>query len=554
MKELFRQFSFPGGIPSHAAPETPGSIHEGGELGYSLCPRVRRRVRQPGPARRLRHRRRRGRDRPAGRSWHCQQVRATRCTTARCCRSCTSTATRSPTPTVLARIPEDELLAAAVAATATGPTSSRAVRRRRPRGRARADGRHAGRDRSPRSPRIRSRQARSSPRRAGRPAALADARAAHAEGLDRAPRGRRRAGRGHVPGAPGAARRDAGEPRAPGRSWRRGCARYRPEELFDDARHARRPSSPPARRTGDAPDERQPARQRRPAAARPAAARLPRYAVDVAEPRSRDRRAATAALGAWLRDVIRREPATFRIVGPDETASNRLQAVFEVTDRQFLGADRADRRAPRPHGRVIEVLSEHLCQGWLEGYLLTGRHGLFNCYEAFIHIVDADVQPARQVARDQPPHPVAAAGRLAELPAVQPRVAPGPQRLLPPGPRLPRPRAEQEARDRAGLPAAGREHPAVHDGPLPAHPRLRQRRRRRQAARARTGCRWTRPIAHCARGIGIWDWASIDAGDRAGRGAGLRGRRPDPRDAGRGRPAAPAPARRCGSGWSTWST
>ena len=94
---LFRQFSFPGGIPSHVAPETPGSIHEGGELGYALSPRLRRRVRQPRPARRRRRRRRRGRDRPAGHELALATSSSTRRTTASCCRSCTSTATRSPT-------------------------------------------------------------------------------------------------------------------------------------------------------------------------------------------------------------------------------------------------------------------------------------------------------------------------------------------------------------------------------------------------------------------------------------------------------------------------
>ena len=119
--------------------------------------------------------------------------------------------------------------------------------------------------------------------------------------------------------------------------------------------------------------------------------RLPdftRYGIDVAEPGGATA-AATATLGTWLADVIRANPRTFRIVGPDETASNRLQAVFEATDRQFLGAIEPTDEHVAQSGRVVEVLSEHLCQGWLEGYLLTGRHGLFNCYEAFIHIVDA---------------------------------------------------------------------------------------------------------------------------------------------------------------------
>ena len=116
------------------------------------------------------------------------------------------------------------------------------------------------------------------------------------------------------------------------------------------------------------------------------------YAVPVAAPATGTSEA-TRVLGGFLRDVLRRnaQTANFRIFGPDETASNRLSAVFETTDRAW----EAERLDTDDHlatdGRVMEVLSEHLCEGWLEGYLLTGRHGLFNCYEAFIHIVDSMV-------------------------------------------------------------------------------------------------------------------------------------------------------------------
>jgi len=98
---------------------------------------------------------------------------------------------------------------------------------------------------------------------------------------------------------------------------------------------------------------------------------------------------ATRVLGAWLRDVIKANPSNFRLMGPDETSSNRLDAVFDVTNRVFEGSIVPGDNHLAPDGRVMEVLSEHMCQGWLEGYLLTGRHGLFNCYEAFIHIVDS---------------------------------------------------------------------------------------------------------------------------------------------------------------------
>ena len=123
-------------------------------------------------------------------------------------------------------------------------------------------------------------------------------------------------------------------------------------------------------------------------------------------------------LGAFLRDVIARNPDNFRLFGPDETASNRLGAVFEVTDRAWDGRDRCrPTRTSPPTGRVMEVLSEHLCQGWLEGYLLTGRHGLFNCYEAFIHIVDSMFNQHAKWLKVTRRHPVAAPDRLAQLPA-----------------------------------------------------------------------------------------------------------------------------------------
>src|SRR5215210_2622726 len=98
---------------------------------------------------------------------------------------------------------------------------------------------------------------------------------------------------------------------------------------------------------------------------------------------------ATRVLGKFLRDVVTRNPQTFRIFGPDETESNRLGDVFSVTDRAWEAEIEATEENLAREGRVVEMLSEHMCQGWLEGYLLTGRHGLFNCYEAFTHIVDS---------------------------------------------------------------------------------------------------------------------------------------------------------------------
>ena len=271
------------------------------------------------------------------------------------------------------------------------------------------------------------------------------------------------------------------------------------------------------------------------------------YAVDVAAPGATTSEA-TRVLGAFLRDVIRANPTTFRLFGPDETDSNRLSAVLEATDRvwqaDILPTDEHLARA----GRVLEVLSEHLCQGWLEGYLLTGRHGLFNCYEAFIHIIDSMFnQHAKwlKVTRDIPWR---RADRVAQLPAELARLAPGPQRLQPPGPGLHRPRREQEGRRDPRLPAARREHAAVGDRPLPAVAGLRERRRRRQAADDQLAADGRRdPALHARhRDLGL---GRQRRHRRAGRRARLRRRRPDAGDAGGGRhpargAAGPARARR----------
>jgi xylulose-5-phosphate/fructose-6-phosphate phosphoketolase len=114
------------------------------------------------------------------------------------------------------------------------------------------------------------------------------------------------------------------------------------------------------------------------------------YAVSVPEPGGVEAEA-TRVLGKFLRDVMKLnlKAGNFRIFGPDETASNRLEAVFEVSGKQWMDDVKEGDNHLSANGRVMEVLSEHLCEGWLEGYLLTGRHGLFSCYEAFIHIIDS---------------------------------------------------------------------------------------------------------------------------------------------------------------------
>jgi xylulose-5-phosphate/fructose-6-phosphate phosphoketolase len=137
---------------------------------------------------------------------------------------------------------------------------------------------------------------------------------------------------------------------------------------------------------------------------------------------------ATRVMGSYLRDVVRlnTEGRNFRLMGPDETASNRLDNVFEATDRVWMEKIKPYDVHLARQGRVMEVLSEHLCQGWLEGYLLTGRHGLFNCYEAFVHYRRFDVQPACQVVESVEDTTLAPAHRLSELSTDLARLAAGP--------------------------------------------------------------------------------------------------------------------------------
>jgi xylulose-5-phosphate/fructose-6-phosphate phosphoketolase len=164
---------------------------------------------------------------------------------------------------------------------------------------------------------------------------------------------------------------------------------YRPEELFDD-RGRLRPELAELAPKGEA---RMSANRHANGGAVLRDLRLPDfrdYAVEVPAPGA-VRAEATRVQGTFIRDVIKlnAEARNFRIFSPDETASNRWTAVFEATNRQFVGELLPTDDHVAPEGRVMEMLSEHQCQGWLEGYLLTGRHGFFSCYEAFIHIVDS---------------------------------------------------------------------------------------------------------------------------------------------------------------------
>jgi xylulose-5-phosphate/fructose-6-phosphate phosphoketolase len=379
LKRLFTQFSFPGGIPSHVAPETPGSIHEGGELGYSLAHAYGAAFDNPdllvccvvgdGEAE----------TGPLATGWQGNKFLNPACDGA-VLPILHLNGYKIANPTVLARIPEPEL-EAMLRGCGYQPTFvtgdepevmhqimaealDRAVEGiRRIQEQARTGGVRA----RPAWPMIvlRSPKGWTGPKEVdGKPV----------EGTWRAHQ---------VPVA------DLAE--KPGHlaileSWMRS---YRPEELFDaDGRLRSELAGLP------------PGGERR-MSANPHAnggtllrdLRLPdfkTYAVPVVKP-GNSRAESTRVLGGFLRDVIKAnaDNRNFRLFGPDEVASNRLDAVFEVTDRVWMAENRPTDEHLALEGRVMEVLSEHQCQGWLEGYLLTGRHGLFTCYEAFIHIVDS---------------------------------------------------------------------------------------------------------------------------------------------------------------------
>ena len=465
--QLFRQFSFPGGIPSHVAPETPGLDPRGRRARLRARARLRRRVRQPGPARRLRGRRRRGRDRPARRELALEQVPQPGARRRRAA---------DPAPQRLQDRQPDR--ARAHPATTSCARCSRATATRRcfvegdePEAMHQAHGRRARRGRSTRSPRS-SARARDGER--DRAPALADDRAAHAEGLDRARGGRRRAGRGHV------ARRTRCRSPSVARRTRSTCAEleewlrsYRPEELFDERRRARGRSCAAlaARRASGAWA---PTRT-------PTAALLLR---DLACPTSATTRS-TCRAG---RDVERGDARARRLPARRDRAQPATTSASSGPTRPRPTGSTPSSRSPtgpwkaeivptatstsRRDGRVMEVLSEHLCQGWLEGYLLTGRHGLFNCYEAFIHIVDSMFNQHAKWLKVDARHPVAAADRLAELPAVSSHVwRQDHNGFSHQDPGLHRPRGQQEGRDHPRLPAAGRQLPALGRRPLPAQPR-----------------------------------------------------------------------------------
>ncbi|MGC4783065.1 phosphoketolase family protein [Micromonospora zamorensis] len=377
MSKLFRQFSFPGGIPSHVAADVPGSIHEGGELGYALSHAYGAAFDHPdlvvacvigdGEAE----------TGPLAGSW-LSNVFLNPARDGAVLPILHLNGYKIANPTVLSRIPEADLLDlmrgsgyqpyvvagddpaqvhGTLAATMDRALDEIAEIQRR--------ARSGGVVERPRWPMIILR----TPKGWTGPAEVDGT---QVEGTYRAHQ------------VPLSGVRDNPAHLAELEQWLRS---YRPEELFDATgapvdelrtlppRGDRRMSANPVTNGGlvlrdlALPDFRD-------------------YGVEVPEPGT-PMAGATGVLGPWIRDVISANPQTFRLFGPDEVASNRLGAAFEVTDRAWVAATVPGDDHLSPDGRVMEVLSEHLCQGWLEGYLLTGRHGVFTSYEAFIHIVDS---------------------------------------------------------------------------------------------------------------------------------------------------------------------
>ena len=205
----------------------------------------------------------------------------------------------------------------------------------------------------------------------------------------------------------------------------------------------------------------------------------------------------------------------FRVFGPDETQSNQLEAIYEVGKKVWLGEyfpEDADGGELAPDGRVMEMLSEHTLEGWLEGYILSGRHGLINSYEPFVHVIDSMFNQHAKWLEKCNELPWRAKVSSLNLLITAPGLAAGPQRLHAPGPRLPRRGRQQEPQRGAHLPAARRQLPAVGRRPLPAQRQLRQRHRRGQAGRTCSTWTWTRRSRTAPRALGIWNWASNDQG------------------------------------------
>ena len=379
LTRLFRQFSFPGGIPSHAAPETPGSIHEGGELGYALSHAYGAAFDNPdlivacvigdGEAE----------TGPLAAAWHSNKF-LNPITDGAVLPILHLNGYKIANPTVLARIGDDELDALLtgyghhpILVEGSNPEEMHhkmAAAVDEAVGQIRAIQRHARGAQDPTRPRW-PMIVLTSPKGWTGPA---DIDGAPSEGTWRAHQ------------VPLTGFDDNPDHVAVLQGW---LDSYRPGELFDDNGKPR-----------DILTKLAPVRRRR-MSANPHAnggqllrdLQLPDlgdHAIDVAAPGQIDA-SATRTTGGYLREVLRlnHDQRNMRIFGPDEVASNRLSDVFDVTDRAWNAKRLPADDHLSPDGRVMEILSEHTCQGWLEGYLLTGRHGLFTSYEAFIHIIDS---------------------------------------------------------------------------------------------------------------------------------------------------------------------
>jgi len=385
MGRLFKQFSFPGGVPSHVAPETPGSIHEGGELGYSLAHAYGAALDNPdllvacvvgdGEAE----------TGPLAGSWHANKF-LDPVTDGAVLPILHLNGYKIANPTVLARLPEPELesLLRGYGHFPLFVTGDRpeAVHR------AMAAALDTSLDRI-----AEIRAEAEAARAAGRP----HTRAPWPMIVLRTPKGW--TGPAEVDGVPveGTWRahqvplsevRDNPGHLAQLEQWLRS---YRPEELFDEE------GRPLPELVATAPEGERRLGSNPHANGGLLTRSLPLrpwedFTVAVDKPGA-SLHEPTRVLGEFL-DALMADTAErrdFRLVGPDETASNRLQAVYRSTDKAWQDRTLPTDEHLAPNGRVMEILSEHVCQGWLEGYLLTGRHGLFSCYEAFVHIVDSMV-------------------------------------------------------------------------------------------------------------------------------------------------------------------
>ncbi|MFF7714593.1 phosphoketolase [Streptomyces sp. NPDC007988] len=381
MDRFFRQFSFPGGVPSHVAPETPGSIHEGGELGYSLGHAYGAALDNPGLVVACVIGDGEAETGPLAASWHSNKL-LDPVHDGAVLPILHLNGYKIANPTVPARLPEDELDAllrgygheplhvtghkpaevhrAMAAAMDEALDRIAAIQH---------EARDRGRTERPRWPVIVLR----TPKGWTGPAEV-DGRPV--EGTWRAHQ------------VPLAGVRD--DP-AHLRQLERWLRSYRPDELFDEH------GSPRPRVLACVPDG-----DRRLGATPHAngglllrdlpVSPLEDFAVPVDKPGS-TLHEPTRVLGRLLAQIMKDTESRrdFRLVGPDETASNRLEAVYDVSGKAWQAEFRPTDEHLARDGRVMEILSEHCCQGWLEGYLLTGRHGLFSCYEAFVHIVDSMV-------------------------------------------------------------------------------------------------------------------------------------------------------------------